>query len=514
MMNNRINKVTAQGDNIFVFQYIDSHGSPVEEKKSFESFLDPFIQPLREQIDQLKQSLSDKGKIEDLLDAKALQLGEQLAAAEQEKDRLEKQLAQFLSEIEGKDLSQTNDLYQGAFDLFSKGNVEEALAALDEAAMKAEEKKAEALMQQMAETRLLKARMLNLKNDHEEAGQHYERAVELWESWNNCKEAGDYFLFVNEFKKARHYFERSLKLAATDIQQAETMNQLGCLHKDTNNLAPAGEYYQKVLAIYRQLAKTGSEQYLQRTSAVLHNLALLERLKGDFDKAEEYCREALAICRQLAAIGADDHLFHLAKALDLMGLIQYEKKAWDDAETLYREALQILRKVVTPDNNYNHSTLAMTLINLAIVEEYKALFDRADQHYTEALTIYGELAQSNPKTYLPLVAQSLNNIGLFQCNSGTPDQAFGYYQQSLEIRRKLAEGNPQKYLPQVAATLINLANYTRDFEKDEDQSLAYASEASTILQSFQSIPYAKEYLKKAKEVLEGVPNGWKRLKEI
>jgi len=37
MINTKINKVTAEGDNIFVFQYIDSDGKQTEEKKSFKS---------------------------------------------------------------------------------------------------------------------------------------------------------------------------------------------------------------------------------------------------------------------------------------------------------------------------------------------------------------------------------------------------------------------------------------------------------------------------------------------
>jgi len=48
MFDKKINKVEkVEGDNIFIFQYIDSAGNPSEERKSFEEFLKPFVKEKR-----------------------------------------------------------------------------------------------------------------------------------------------------------------------------------------------------------------------------------------------------------------------------------------------------------------------------------------------------------------------------------------------------------------------------------------------------------------------------------
>ena len=64
MIDTKINKVIAEGDNIFVFQYIDAEGNKTDERRSFDEFLKPFLVPYKEQIATLKEAVTDKKKIE------------------------------------------------------------------------------------------------------------------------------------------------------------------------------------------------------------------------------------------------------------------------------------------------------------------------------------------------------------------------------------------------------------------------------------------------------------------
>ena len=126
MINKRINKVEAKGENIFVFQYIDSAGNKTEEKRSLEEFLKPFIGPNEERIKELKVHLADKTELLGYKDSEVIKLSEEIQTLKGKNEELEKQISQFLGGMEGKELSQTSNLYQAAFELFTEGEIRHA----------------------------------------------------------------------------------------------------------------------------------------------------------------------------------------------------------------------------------------------------------------------------------------------------------------------------------------------------------------------------------------------------
>lgn len=130
-----------------------------------------------------------------------------LSIIQKEKKELQKQVVKILEDLDGKDLSHTTDLYQKAFDLFIQGKTDKALLILDDTKLEAEERKIKEDIKHKAETRLLKARMLKIKNKYNEAGTNYEKAVELYPGWNNCLETAIYFSFINEYFKAEKYYK-------------------------------------------------------------------------------------------------------------------------------------------------------------------------------------------------------------------------------------------------------------------------------------------------------------------
>ena len=67
-----------------------------------------------------------------------------------------------------------------------------------------------------------------------------------------------------------------------------TLNNLGILHKNTNDLKQAQDYYEEALEIYRDLAKQNPEAYKPDVAMTLNNLVIpyLElKKKGDAEKA-------------------------------------------------------------------------------------------------------------------------------------------------------------------------------------------------------------------------------------
>ncbi|HAS45264.1 MAG TPA: hypothetical protein DCS93_32575, partial [Microscillaceae bacterium] len=242
MFNRQLIKIDKiQDANVFLFQFTDNKGNTSEERKTIEEFL--LTHPLVVEKEKRIQDLEDKYDLlienKGLLDEKVLDQSKKIEKLKQEKESITKELENFIQEIEGKDLSQTTDLYQEAFALFMKGQLDNALLVFDEAKMKEEERKAQEKNQQLAENRLLKAQILRLKHQYKAAGENYEKVCSLHPDWGNCITTGNYFKFINAFEKAEKYYHFALLKQNSREEKATTLNNLANLHRAKNEFEKA-----------------------------------------------------------------------------------------------------------------------------------------------------------------------------------------------------------------------------------------------------------------------------------
>lgn len=113
---NRIDKI--EGENIFVFQFIDSNGERLEKKMSIEDFLllHPLVLEKEKRLEALALSnnllLENKGILTDKITAQL----DEIEKIKLEKRQLENKLEAIVNKVEGK-----------AFDLFRRGEFKEAL---------------------------------------------------------------------------------------------------------------------------------------------------------------------------------------------------------------------------------------------------------------------------------------------------------------------------------------------------------------------------------------------------
>ncbi|MDO5969355.1 tetratricopeptide repeat protein [Flavivirga aquimarina] len=393
MSNSNLNKVTALGNNIFIFQYINSEGEQIEERKSFQEFLQPFIDPYQEQIKILKSRIKDKVKIQGYLDKEIIGLSNKIEALKNEKKSLENQVSHFLTEIEGKDLSENTNLYQEALDYFIVGKMDKALVVLDEVKMEEEEKLAIEDIKQKAETRILKARILRVKNKFAEAGSNYEKALELFSNWDNCLEAANYFKFIHKFNKSTHYYRICLQKVTSNYEKAATLNNLANLQSDKNEFGKAESSYLEALEIRRKLAEDNPQTYLPDVGMTLNNLAVLQRDKNEFEKAESSYEEALEIYRKLAEANPQTYLPYVAGTLNNLAVLQRAKNEFEKAESSYEEALEIRRKLAEANPQTYLPDVGMTQINMGIYYQ-ESKIDRAlsiqlvDEAITNLLPFY------------------------------------------------------------------------------------------------------------------------------
>ena len=79
-----------------------------------------------------------------------------------------------------------------------------------------------------------------------------------------------------------------------------TLNNLGILDQDQNQLNEARKEYEEALKIYRELAEKEPETYLPYVPATLNNLGILDRAQNRPEEARKAFEEALKIYKSFA----------------------------------------------------------------------------------------------------------------------------------------------------------------------------------------------------------------------
>jgi len=475
-----INSLYNRGNNGIFIQLINSKGEKIEE--TLEKLLSPYIKPYDDRIDELKNNLEDKKKIVDLLDKEVIELSGKIELLEEEKKILEEQVTVILNTLNGKDLSKTNKLYEQAYKYFIDGDIDQALEVLDEAKLEEEEKS-------VSETRILKARLLSIKNEFDEAGKNYERAVKLCTDWNSALEAANFFRIFDD-NKAEHYCQISLTEANTDYKKIISLNILALIHKANNNFNDADELLNEAFQLSEKLGKTQSEADLSYYSMVLHNIGNQWFDKNELSKAEECYKIVLKIRKQLAENNLNEYTYQVAETTNNLGLVKRHQEDYKNAKIYLQEAEEIIEGLAkTVSKNY-YLKLAETQRNIALLESknQKKTKEEAEELYLNALDSFYKLPKpiqeiNEAKAF---IARFYNSLGLLQKKNEELSKANTSFQNSLNVSRDLAEQNPSKYLPVVTTALHNIGN---NFAKKGDYTKAekHFKEALNILKEFAAL---------------------------
>ncbi len=295
------------------------------------------------------------------------------------------------------------------------------------------------------------------------------------------------------FKDTCSYFEQAIKSHASFDNQFKYAKFL----QDHNQFNKASQYYEQIL---KDFSDTLDPTNKART---LNNLGNLQSNNNELDKAEQSYSEALDIRRDLAKGNPQAFLPHLAETFNNLGNLQKNNNELDKAEQSYNEALGIYRTLAKENPQAYLPGVAITLNNLGNLQSNNNELDKAEQSYSEALDIRRDLAKNNPQAFLPDVAMTLNNMGNLQSNKNELDRAEESYSEALDIRRDLAKGNPQAFLPDLAMTLSNFSIFYLQNITDKEKSIGYAKETIKMLKRFAAETYmTQQYLNAAHQVLK------------
>ena len=394
-----------------------------------------------------------------------------------------------------------------AIELFEMGDVERALAMLDQEAFEADLRRAEdaaeivthqmeALVKELTtKIDILKSQGVTKENEGE-IRELYEKARTLTLKHGlklDC--VVDYMSFLmdqNDYTRALQvgdqlYHEYKSRENTSEKDWARFCNNLANLYKDNQKTSEAEKLYREALEIYRRLAAANPAAYEPAVAMTCNNLANLYSDNQKPSEAEKLYQEALEIYRRLAAANPAAYEPDVAMTCNNLAILYKNTRNPSEAEKLYQEALEIYRCLAAANPAAYEPAVAMTCNNLANLYSVNQKPSEAEKLYLEALEIRRRLAAANPAAYESNVADTCNNLANLYKDNQKPSEAETLYQEALEIRRRLAAANPAAYEAAVAMTCYNLAILY--MEKDPEKADALLKESFPIAKKYKDTNY-------------------------
>jgi serine/threonine protein kinase/Flp pilus assembly protein TadD len=244
------------------------------------------------------------------------------------------------------------------------------------------------------------------------------------------------------YDKALPLLQQSLALGRQavgpeHVSIAQTLNDLGVLHREHGDTKAAQPLLEESLAMRRHLLGSVDKD----VAVTLVELSRVLRDRGLDTKAEPLLREALAIRRK---VFGEAHR-ETATSLNDLALLLFGRGDLDRAEPLFRESLAINLKTLGPD----HPSVAVSMGNVGLVLDAKGDAAAAEKLYRDDLAIVRKsLGEAHP-TY----AQALNNLAIAVMHQDRLDEAQTLLEQTVAIVRPLFRPDH----PRLAVYLVNLS---------------------------------------------------------
>jgi tetratricopeptide (TPR) repeat protein len=308
-----------------------------------------------------------------------------------------------------------------------------------------------------------KAKELLKKGELEQAGALYDQALkDQYEAVKNIAEnlysRAEIYRLQFQPEKALPHYERAYRY---DPEQPEYAFALAWALQKQNSFARAELVYRELLAKLYDLARANPAAYEPDVARTLNNLGNLFRDIQQLAEAEKAFKESLEIRRRLARTNPAAYEPDVARTLNNLGILFSNTQQLAEAEKAFKESLEIRRRLARTNPAAYEPDVARTLNNLGNLFRDTQQLAEAEKAFKESLEIGRRLARTNPAAYEPDVARTLNNLGNLFRNTQQLAEAEKAFKESLEIYRRLARANPSAYDPYVALVGRNLEGLLR-----------------------------------------------------
>jgi len=196
---------------------------------------------------------------------------------------------------------------------------------------------------------------------------------------NSKMSLGLIYQSIGDFSKAEDFFNEALMLFQNldtnlNTDYANCLQNLGNLHLDLMNLKSAESFLSRSQEIFK--SKIGNNIDL---AVVMNNLAVLNKLKGDYNRSILFLNEALAI--YIKELG-ENHPY-IALSYNNLGDLYFLKKDYGKAKNYYNLSFEMIKKL----HNEEHPDYAISLTKMGIVFSKVGDYLSASPYFEQALNI-------------------------------------------------------------------------------------------------------------------------------
>ena len=422
-------------------------------------------------------------------DEAARAYGDAAARRAQLTQALEQAQRQFLSFMR----TMTHDTATGArltarqrqaYRLVEAGKIDEAIALLDEAEIRADRARAEQdlavvdaerdrVLERLRATVAEQLQLADLLTAHIEDTATVERIETALAEAAACEAAhglgftaqaefGSFLFWHNRYNEARPYLEAAERVCDewehagvtfSDEQftaRINTLKALGTLLSDEcawDDALAVSEHAVEVARRAGALWRILLAWCLRTKAVVLSDMHRFEDALATLDEAE-------------AVVSPLPHPERLEASLQLSrGVVL--RQSWRPREALcaYKRAVDLIRVMLAArDSDDNRFNLAIALGNAGTACTSLNQHDAAQSYFREAAELLRDLAARDPGRYDGDFARSLAELGDNASTFRRYEESEAWYLQALAIRRRLFEQNPAAFGEDYAITLNNLGS--------------------------------------------------------
>jgi tetratricopeptide (TPR) repeat protein/transcriptional regulator with XRE-family HTH domain len=231
--------------------------------------------------------------------------------------------------------------------------------------------------------------------------------------------------------------------------EADMLNELGALQRETGDYPAAAASQHRALALYRDTGDLPSQAY------VLDQLGILRSLTGDYPAAAACHQQALALFRDLG------NRLGQAAALNNLGVVQQLTGDYPAAADSQHRALALY------EQTGNQLGTAWALNELGVAQQLTGDYRAAAASHQQALALFCDLGNRLGQ------AEALNNLGELSSRTSATGQAREHHNRAFEIARDISA-------PLEEARALEGTGRTHLQDGNPGQAAAYLRSALTI----------------------------------
>ncbi len=479
-----VDKQIAESENVHIF----SGDKSFNEMKTKLQELTKKFYALREKFDENPDDFEIYKSFSELASERASLMQ---SIKDVEKSKLEF-IEEMYKNIEKGELSERQ---KEGYRLMQKGDIEgaKAVLAVDEIMLKVAEKEEQLEKVKNIEESIKDSLQINVNellqrievlksvaitiHSAEEIERIYEKVYNVVNKNGLSKEPlyeyAEFLYDQKNYMKSISIAEEFLEVCTDDYHRLRTLNILGTLYNNTQQMNKAETMYLRAIVIAQENIKT----YEAELATSYNNLGYVYKDMNRMDKAEELFLEALRIRQHLAECNPNIYETDLAGTYSDLGNLYVNTQRMKEAEKMFLQALEIDEHLSEKVPDLYEPNLAKSYNNFGILYIHMQRMSDAQKAFLMVTEIRGRLAERNPEAYKPDLARIYYNTWSLYNIMQRIDEAERMYLQAIGIYKRLVKHNPSAYEPDLTASYycyaILLSNKQACFESKKYFKKAY-----------------------------------------